>query len=531
MQDDYVNAPGARATVIRINTNGDGSRTGTVDYAGDRDLFQATFKHAGQLTISVDQTSDPVDTYLRVYDSKKRLIAANDDYGNSTNSQLTLDVKATTYYFSVGSYRDQGTGTYEISLDGPGVPPPPPPPPAAPPAPVSQFQIEVRFLDNNLSAGQRAAFQSAAARWSQIIIGDLPAATTDVGVVDDLVIDVTAPYIDGAYGILGQAGPTGIRAGSYLPARGMMQFDSADLAFMEQSGQLVNVILHEMGHVLGIGTLWELKGLVQGAGSSNPTFTGSAAMQAYSEIFGLSGPTAVPLANTGSAGTRDSHWRESIFDNELMSGFLNASEANPISRVTIGSLQDLGYQVNMAAADNYTAPGSQSNVLSNPSGNGSSAAALQAAPDAIHPCECTCGACAGQRQEHYAGDGHDHEHLELPPPVIVPLAESTASIPPSISTSDTPLSIQEPTPVETGAPSGESTAISQPIPLDLSETEEAPLTNQILELVFGAEENEEERPPAGEETTVVPLDFVTTADQEDEPTEGDLEDPFELDLL
>jgi hypothetical protein len=33
-------------------------------------------------------------------------------------------------------------------------------------------------------------------------------------------------------------------------------FDSADLAFMVQSGTINGVILHEMGHVLGIGTLW-----------------------------------------------------------------------------------------------------------------------------------------------------------------------------------------------------------------------------------------------------------------------------------
>ena len=40
----------------------------------------------------------------------------------------------------------------------------------------------------------------------------------------------------------------------------MMQFDSADLASLEAQGQLVNVILHEMGHVLGLGTIWTGQG-------------------------------------------------------------------------------------------------------------------------------------------------------------------------------------------------------------------------------------------------------------------------------
>jgi hypothetical protein len=41
-------------------------------------------------------------------------------------------------------------------------------------------------------------------------------------------------------------------------------------------------------------------------------------------------------------GTRLSHWRKSVLDNELMTGFLNLGE-NPLSRITAGSMRDLGY--------------------------------------------------------------------------------------------------------------------------------------------------------------------------------------------
>jgi hypothetical protein len=67
---------------------------------------------------------------------------------------------------------------------------------------------------------------------------------------------------------------------------------------------------------------------------------------------------AVPVENTGGPGTRDSHWRESLFRNELMSGFI-AAPNNPLSKMTAASLKDLGYVVNMNAAEPYVLPNLQ----------------------------------------------------------------------------------------------------------------------------------------------------------------------------
>ena len=219
----------------------------------------------------------------------------------------------------------------------------------------SLFQIQVRFIEG-LTDAQQEVFSLAAERWSQIISADVPAFDTpDAGVVDDLLIDASGVPIDGVNNVLGQAGPTHIRPGSLIPVRGIMQFDSADLQQMEDNGSLVNVIIHEMGHVLGIGTLWSQHGLIEGSGSSDPLFNGVRAMEAYGNLLGSMEPTKVPVANTGGAGTREGHWRENVFSNELMTGFLNAG-FNPISRLTIASLQDIGYDVNLAAADAYALP-------------------------------------------------------------------------------------------------------------------------------------------------------------------------------
>ncbi|WP_051342914.1 leishmanolysin-related zinc metalloendopeptidase [Pseudonocardia spinosispora] len=223
----------------------------------------------------------------------------------------------------------------------------------------SPFTIEVRFL-GGLNDRQQQAFKVAADRWSRMIVGDLPSAVVDGEEIDDVRIDAKGSSIDGPRGVLGQAGPTRLRpasagAAAYLPITGTMEFDSADLADMESDGTLNDVITHEMGHVLGFGTIWDQKKVLAGAGTNNPTFTGAGAVAAYAALRGDKAKTAIPVENTGGEGTRDSHWRESVFINELMTGFVG-EQGNPLSSLTVASMGDLGYQVDLAAAEPYTLP-------------------------------------------------------------------------------------------------------------------------------------------------------------------------------
>ena len=224
--------------------------------------------------------------------------------------------------------------------------------------PTSSLQIVVTFPDNTLTATQKQVFQIAADRWSQIITGDLPDVSFQGRTIDDVEISATAPVIDGPGGTLGQAGPTRTRqTGSRLPYTGIMEFDSADIVRMENEGTLMGVILHEMGHVLGLGTLWELKNLVIGVGTDDPRYTGGNALREYRQLAGNPTAPSIPVENTGGPGTADSHWRESVFGTEIMTGFAErAGVAMPISRITVGALEDLGYTVNYVAADPYMIP-------------------------------------------------------------------------------------------------------------------------------------------------------------------------------
>ncbi len=214
----------------------------------------------------------------------------------------------------------------------------------------------MRFT-GGLSAAQQAAFETAAARWGRIVSADVPAVVIDGETIDDVRIDATGELIDGPGRVLGRAGPIDLRPDSFIPATGIMSFDSADLAQMERDGSLVSVIVHEMAHVLGFGTIFDRVDLILGAGGADPQFTGENAAREYGDLLGdaTGRPRSVPLANVGGAGTRDGHWREAVFANELMTGILDAGP-NPISRVTIAAFEDLGYTVDYAGADVYRLP-------------------------------------------------------------------------------------------------------------------------------------------------------------------------------
>jgi len=190
--------------------------------------------------------------------------------------------------------------------------------------------------------------------------------------IEDLVIFVEFVDIDGPFGVLGQAGPCVVRGTSRLPALGGMLFDSSDVQRLENNSELSIVVLHEMGHVLGFGTLWQDRNLLQdpsdttagGTLGADTYFSGVQAITEFVSLGGVlvgSGP-GVPVENDHTnygPGSLDGHWRESVFGNELMSPSLNSGVPNPLGAVTAASMADMGYGVNLSAADPYVLPGPQ----------------------------------------------------------------------------------------------------------------------------------------------------------------------------
>jgi hypothetical protein len=122
---------------------------------------------------------------------------------------------------------------------------------------------------------------------------------------------------DGPGGILGVAATTAINQdsnGKLHPKAGSMVFDEADVQDMINFGTWTNVILHEMGHVIGIGLLWKLNQLHSGI-KTDDEYKGSEAKQVW-EDMGCSGP--LPVETDGSSGTAGFHWDETCLRGELM---------------------------------------------------------------------------------------------------------------------------------------------------------------------------------------------------------------------
>lgn len=230
------------------------------------------------------------------------------------------------------------------------------------------FNIDVNFADG-MSDSYKSAFSDAVTFWESKITG------YRVNGLSGILINADVSYIDGAYGVLGSAGPNNVAYGqvvlegdssaSYVcyTTSGSMTFDSADVDMMISNGSWGEVIRHEMAHVIGFGTLWgiDLFGdgtiyndfYVDGSGQ----YTGAAGLAAYKAEFDPSA-TYVPVELEGGSGTANGHWNEvyggsaltGITDAsgndmtyELMTGWLNSPTF--VSRTTLAQFYDLGYTV------------------------------------------------------------------------------------------------------------------------------------------------------------------------------------------
>lgn len=249
--------------------------------------------------------------------------------------------------------------------------------------------VYVTFPDTSL----KGAVERAAARWAKVItqspsnelvnngnfncagITGLSLANKQVKSV--LIYVQLAPIPSSTPGLitLGSAGPCFIRTTNGLTIVGGMRLNSDFLLNNQTATQREDVVLHEMGHILGFGTLWQGIGGVPGlpvllinaatsSGTGNPTFTGGAAIAEYLALGAPPGSNGVPVENCGGGGTINGHWKEGVlagpagtgFGTELMTGYASAPAGtrNPFSRMSIAAMSDMGYSVDLSQADAYT---------------------------------------------------------------------------------------------------------------------------------------------------------------------------------
>ena len=129
---------------------------------------------------------------------------------------------------------------------------------------------------------------------------------------------------------------------------GSSQLRFADAENQLGIGQWGTIVLHEMMHALGFGTLWDDLGLTTGSvAGGDIRFTGQNAYDTYLTEFadiaaGDAGSAlGIPVETNGGPGTAGGHWDEALFGSEIMTGFVDPDAF--VSDMTIASLEDMGY--------------------------------------------------------------------------------------------------------------------------------------------------------------------------------------------
>ena len=361
----------------------------------------ASFNVAGdQLTLSFTDQFAPGET--RAYQAFVRQKPSTDGWnrfcftasnsGNSTQTQsVSTDLAVTgivepgvtyetKYRHRGSSCSDSGNGLWSRAVEAtaPGTP---------------SFDIDLVFLGTP-SAAHRRLVETAAARWERILTMDVPnvdlsenplsgdncmsGAPRVDDVVDDLRVFVDIKSIDGPGGTLGSAGACWVRNRSRIPFIGGMILDADD--FQGSTSRLETLVLHELAHALGFGfSHWSRSNLLrepsirpdgsQRYGTHDTHFAGPLAVAAFNAAGGTSySGGKVPVSNNigWESGTRNSHWRESAMDHELMTPNLEQSGSHPLSAITIQAMADMGYQVDASQADAYRLPSAGTSVAAAP---------------------------------------------------------------------------------------------------------------------------------------------------------------------
>jgi hypothetical protein len=155
--------------------------------------------------------------------------------------------------------------------------------------------------------------------------------------------------------------------GNTFPIEGLIVINAKYMNEYLKGDKLYSVLLHEIGHILGIGTIWDIPKspltVYQEDDVEKYYYTGGNALREYRSYFKDTDVVGVPIEDDGGEGTQDSHPERDtnriIFGkihpglhHELMTGWNNTSFS--LSRITLGFLEDIGYIVDYSKADPFT---------------------------------------------------------------------------------------------------------------------------------------------------------------------------------
>ena len=243
----------------------------------------------------------------------------------------------------------------------------------------------------------------AEAIWEERLIGISSALPNAIRTqLTSLQISCFVVAVDGPGGGLAFAGPDAILAFQpplsfneettvSFPVVSSMFFDIADSQPTNEEERifLLETAIHEMGHCLGIGSLWTQNGLI---GNTNPATNGltqyiggAFAIEEYRKAINEPFAQFVPLEQAGGPGSALSHWArvpgldfpETNEQDILLAfaGFFNdAGELiiprNVITEITYGGMADLGFAVSGINEELLAPPGTGTGTWPKITGSG-----------------------------------------------------------------------------------------------------------------------------------------------------------------
>jgi hypothetical protein len=263
---------------------------------------------------------------------------------------------------------------------------------------------DIEFSIDNISQdpsfndpSYRETIQAAVDKWDRVLVSK-PFSNwkLEVGVE----YDTMAPNILGGASISHFMGS--LNFGSFFPISGRLILNTVHLESKRDNvgdagfSELYYVSLHEVGHLLGIGrfTLSE-NSTIAGEpvvkyvedGVDKFYYTGQHAFQAYKDYLEPLGHnvaelSGIPTEDDGGQGTAHSHPEEGFLngisvndrliggvfhpglEHELMAGWSENGNYNPLSKISIGFLEDMGYEVNYDEAEPYNPEDSNFGLVS-----------------------------------------------------------------------------------------------------------------------------------------------------------------------
>ncbi len=236
--------------------------------------------------------------------------------------------------------------------------------------PPSEFPLEIVDGDgqNPLPLRVVLSMERVAVKWRRIIRSAPAGETVRLQLGECRNAVPVSQFISGVrvlvkidslrQNVLAQGGPCVMRPNG-LPLLGTIQLNYFYYNTLSDR-KLDDLIMHEVGHVLGIGSLWgrgQYAALVVGDSNAvDPIFVGPNTLGAFARLGGSARFTGrrVPIEIQVLG-----HWRTGASGGELMAPSLTTAP-QPTSAVTVAALRDLGWNVEPEAYEEYQLP---SNVL------------------------------------------------------------------------------------------------------------------------------------------------------------------------